>query len=102
MKPNPFSFENHLTVPSAKTLPPCRQTNGPCTEPPTVNEPARVYSVSGRNNSPGAPQLRRRNRVLEHHRDRHRPNPAGHRSDVRGALGRAGIDVAEQLLAVGD
>src|SRR5712675_1482393 len=83
MKPKPFSFENHLTVPSAKTLPPCRQTNDPNTESPSVNESARFYSVSGRDDSVGPLQPRGGDRVLENHCDRHRPDSARHRRNVR-------------------
>jgi hypothetical protein len=41
MNPYPFSFENHLTVPSANPSS-LQKNDGPGTEPPTVDEPAGV------------------------------------------------------------
>src|SRR5215831_638863 len=40
MKPYPFSFENHLTVPSANPSS-LQKNDGPGTEPPTIDETGR-------------------------------------------------------------
>ena len=56
---------------------------------------------SGGNNSPGATQPRRGNGVLEHHRDRHRPDAARHRRDVRGRSAAPGSTSPSSFLLSG-
>src|SRR5712672_82671 len=83
MKPKPFSFENHLTVPSANyvtpywmTMPSVDRRNGKtiprvfpaCKELPPVNAGAD-------------------DRVLEQAGDRHRADAAGYRRHQRGDVG---------------
>src|SRR5260221_4334741 len=92
MKPKPFSFENHFTVPSANCVPPCKNNDGAM--PPTDDE--RPDCNSGYAGNKASPRTRGGGRVLQDHGDRHWPDAAGDRRHEGRELGSARIDVAEE------
>src|SRR5262245_13780960 len=99
MKPYPFSFENHFTVPSANTSS-LQKNDGPGTEPPTIaGTGGSLAQFFGDANGRRPSQSRCGNGVLEHHGDRHRSHAAGNGGHVGRALHRSRVDVAEHLAA---
>src|SRR5205823_3790386 len=89
MKPYPFSFENHLTVPSANETPSYNKqttTRAPSRRPPMKR--GRTLTSDPWERKKAAPVTGRLDRVAEQHRDRHGPDAARHRRqegrDLRG------------------
>src|SRR5262252_1273916 len=90
MKPYPFSFENHLTVPSATA------------SYSLLDDYKSADRRSARNTSSSAgicklaaPVARAPHRVLEQAGDRHRPHAAGHGRQIAGDLDGTRVDVTD-------
>src|SRR5215210_1530587 len=95
MKPKPFSFENHLTVPSAN-VPPSYTNDGPGTEPPCFAPTARTIALPPRYGKEPAPVAGGANRVSEERCDRHRADAPRDGRDEACNLGRRGVYVAPE------
>src|SRR5580765_2232153 len=91
MKPYPFSFENHLTVPSAKSnyslLDDYKSASSP-------RSGANLRTESDRKRKLVATKLGTEDSVLQQAGDRHRADAAGNRGHVRRDVGNRGVDVA--------
>src|ERR1700730_17921119 len=94
MKPKPFSFENHFTVPSANCVPPCKNTDG-TSRRPMMNPPDCNSRYAG-NKASASPC--RGDRVLQNHGNRHGADAAGNGRHIRRKLPRVRVDVAEKAV----
>src|SRR6516165_2271054 len=90
MKPYPFSFENHLTVPSAKT----NYSLLDDYKSAIPRSGGNVSTVSRRKGKLAAQISGTADGVLEQARDRHGPDPPGNRGQIRRHVYGAGVDVA--------
>src|SRR5262245_62526486 len=98
MKPYPFSFENHLTVPISGTNVLLQTTSAGPVEPTRLTQAPERYLSTARVRKQTPPKPGGAHGRAEQHRDRHRPGATRHRRQVPGDLRDRGFDVAADAL----
>src|SRR6266498_3361873 len=98
MKPKPFSFENHLTVPSANRSSFYTNKRRPWPEPSTLLESGGSVASAPRKRKEPTAVTSGPHRAPEQHRNRHRPDPSRDGSDEACSLRRSLVDIPGQAV----